>query len=90
MNKTPVKHNKKEEQKKLIVRVVCMVLVVALIVTSLLTVFPSLFDDHSNEYSLEEMIAAGIVYQGEDGNYYFAEEYLAEEGEEDHTGHDHE
>ena len=89
MNKTNVKHNKKEEQKKLIVRIVCMVLVVALIVTSLLAVFPSLFADHSNEISLEEMIEAGIVYQGEDGNYYFSEEYLATEGEEDHTGHDH-
>ena len=89
MSKTNVKHNKKEEQKKLIVRFVCMVLVVALVVTSLLAVFPSLFDDHSNEISLEEMIEAGIVYQGEDGNYYFAEEYLATEGEEDHTGHDH-
>ena len=89
MNTTNGKHNKKEEQKKLIVRIVCMVLVVALIVTSLLAVFPSLFDDHSNEISLEEMIEAGIVYQGEDGNYYFAEEYLATEGEEDHTGHDH-
>lgn len=85
MTKTNVKRNKKEEQKKLMVRIVCMVLVIALIVTSLLAVFPSLFDDHSNEYTLEDLIAAGIVYQGEDGNYYFAEEYVSAEPAEDQS-----
>ena len=83
MNKTTVKHNKKEEQKKLIVRIVCMVLAVALIITSLITVMGT----GTTEYTLEEMIQAGIVYQGEDGNYYFTEEYLA--SEESHEGHDH-
>ena len=80
MNKTTVKHNKKEEQKKLIVRIVCMVLAVALIITSLITVMGT----GTTEYTLEEMIQAGIVYQGEDGNYYFTEEYLASEESHDH------
>lgn len=83
MSKTTVKRNKKEEQKKLIVRIVCMVLAVALIITSLITVMGT----GTTEYTLEEMIQAGIVYQGEDGNYYFIEEYLA--SEESHEGHDH-
>ena len=82
MNKT-VKHSKKEEQKKLIVRIVCLVLAVALIVTSLITVLST----GTTEYTLDEMIEAGIVYLGEDGNYYFTEEYLA--SEESHEGHDH-
>jgi len=89
MNKTVVKRNKKEEQKKLAVRIVCMVLVIALVVTSLLAVFPTLFQQDSG-YSIQEMIDAGIVYQGEDGNYYFTEEYLNTMTEEDHEGHDHE
>ena len=72
-----MKHNKKEEQKKLMVRIVCMVLAVALIITSLISVMGT----SSNEYTMEDLINAGIVYVGEDGNYYFAEEYLAvEEG----------
>ena len=80
MTKTAAKHNKKEEQKKLIVRIVCMVLAVALIITSLITVMGT----GTTEYTLEEMIQAGIVYQGEDGNYYFTEEYLASEESHDH------
>ena len=87
MNKTATKRNKKEEQKKLMVRVVCMVLVVALVVTSMLTVFATFLDTHDHEYSLEDMLEAGIVYLGEDGNYYFTEEYL--NTEEDHSDHDH-
>lgn len=83
MNKT-VKVSKKEEQKKLIVRIVCLVLAVALIVTSLITVLGT----GTTEYTLDEMIEAGIVYLGDDGNYYFTEEYLA--SEESHEGHDHE
>lgn len=75
MNKTVTKRNKKEEQKKLAVRIVCMALVVALAVTSLLTVFPTLFQQ-DDTYSLQELVDAGIVYLGEDGNYYFTEEYL--------------
>lgn len=89
-NKPAVKHSKKEEQKQLMVRIVCMVLVVALVVTSILAMFPSLFDDHSNEYSVDELVEAGIMYIGEDGNYYFNEEYLVTEDAEDHEGHDHE
>ena len=84
MNKPAVKRNKKEEQKKLIVRIVCMALVVALAVTSLLTVFPTLFQQEQS-YSLEDLVEAGIVYVGDDGNYYFADEYLntGSEAEED-------
>ena len=74
MTKMTVKHNKKEEQKKLIVRIVCLVLVIALVVTSLLTVFPSLFQTVDPE--LQAMIDAGYVYQAEDGNYYYTDEYV--------------
>lgn len=87
MNKTVAKRNKKEEQKKLMVRIICMVLVVALAVTSLLAMFPSLFQKDEG-YTIEDLLAAGIIYQGEDGNYYFTEDYLATE--ESHEGHEHE
>lgn len=100
MNKTNVKNNKKEEQKKLVVRIICIVLVVALIVTSLLTMFPTLFQTVDPE--LQAMIDAGYVYQAEDGNYYYTNEYLemltaamgdveiVTEEAESHEGHDHE
>lgn len=74
MNKTAVKHNKKDEQKKLMVRIVCLVLVIALIVTSLLTMLPSLFQTVDPE--LQAMIDAGYVYLAEDGSYYYTDEYL--------------
>ncbi len=84
MTHTQPKRNKKEEQKKLIVRIVCLVLVVALLVTSLLTMFPSLFQQEP-EYDLQAMIDAGIIYLAEDGNYYFTDAYLEEiTAEEDH------
>ena len=41
-NKPAVKRSKKDEQKQLMVRIVCMVLVVALVVTSILAMFPSI------------------------------------------------
>lgn len=81
MNKTATKRNKKEEQKKLIVRIVCMALVVALAVTSLLTMFPTLFQQEQS-YSMQDLIDAGVVYQGEDGNYYFTDAYLSTAAEE--------
>lgn len=87
MNKT-VKHNKKEEQKKLMVRIVCMVLVVALAVTSLLAMFPTLFQDNTATYTIEDLIEAGLVEVDENGNYVFVDAAL-ETVEEDHTGHDH-
>ncbi len=75
MTKTTTKPNKKEEQKKMTVRIVCLVLVVALTVTSLLAMFPNLL--HSDEeYSIQEMLDAGIIYLGDDGKYYFTEEYI--------------
>ena len=89
MNKTVTKRNKKEEQKKLAVRIVCMVLVVALAVTSLLAMFPTLFQDHTdNSYTIEELMAMGIVEMDEEGNYVFVDGVLG--GEENHEGHDHE
>lgn len=75
MTKTTTKPNKKEEQKKMTVRIVCLVLVVALTVTSLLAMFPTLLHN-DEEYSIQEMLDAGIVYLGDDGNYYFTEEYI--------------
>ena len=85
MTKTTTKPNKKEEQKKMTVRIVCLVLVVALAVTSLLTMFPTLLHN-DEEYSIQEMLDAGIVYLGDDGNYYFTEEYInsLNVGAEDH------
>ena len=82
------KRNKKEEQKKLMVRIVCMVLVVALAVTSLLAMFPTLFQDNSNSYTVEELIQMGIIEMDEDGNIYFVDSALTD-GEESHEGHDH-
>ena len=88
MNKS-AKRNKKEEQKKLMVRIVCMALVIALAVTSLLAMFPTLFQDNtSNGYTVEELLAAGIIELDEEGNYVFVDSAL-EVVEEDHTGHDH-
>lgn len=101
MNKTNTKHNKKEEQKKLMVRIICIVLVVALTVTSLLTMFPSLFQTVDPE--LQAMIDSGYVYLAEDGNYYYTDEYMemlsallseteatVTESGDSHEGHDHE
>ena len=87
MNKTTVKHSKKEEQKKLIVRIVCIALAVLMVVSSLGGLVSSMLTS-GDSYSIEEMLANGIVYLGEDGNYYFTDEYL-HSLEEDHEGHDH-
>lgn len=75
MSKTVTKRNKKEEQKKLAVRVICLILVVALAVTSLLAVFPTLFQQNEGP-TLQELIDAGVVYLGEDGNYYFTDDFI--------------
>lgn len=85
MAKVSTRPNKKEEQKKLAVRIVCLVLVVALAVTSLLAMFPYLFQ-RNDSYSMQELLDAGVIYLGEDGNYYFTEEYLhsIEDTEHDH------
>lgn len=86
------KTSKKEEQKKLIVRIVCITLVVVLVVTSLLTVLPSLFQTETVDPGLQEMIDAGYAYIGEDGNVYLTDAYieLLTQSEESHEGHDHE
>lgn len=83
MTKTTAKSNKKEEQKKLVVRITCLALAVALAVTSLLAMFPTLFRNE-DEYSIQELINAGVIYQGEDGQYYFTEEYINSLETEDH------
>lgn len=88
MSKVTAKRNKKEEQKKLMVRIVCMVLVVALAVTSLLAMFPTLFQDHTdNTYTIDELVQMGIVELDEEGNITFVDGALTTE--EDHEGHDH-
>lgn len=88
MNKVNTKRNKKEEQKKLAVRIVCLVLVVALAVTSLLAMFPTLFQDQSAPaYTIDDLIAMGLIEIDEDGNIIFTDEAL---GDESHEGHDHE
>ncbi len=88
MSQNTTKRNKKEEQKKLIVRIVCMVLVAALLVTSLLTMFPGLFQQNNDDQYLQAMIDAGFVYLAEDGNYYYTDAYIealtAAEAEHDH------
>ena len=76
MNKTSVKRNKKEEQKKLMVRIVCMVLVVALAVTSLLAMFPTLFQDQSEAYTIEDLVEMGLIEIDENGNIVFVDETL--------------
>ncbi len=90
MTKVTSKNNKKEEQKKLIVRIVCMTLVVALAVTSLLTMFPSLFqDDTAQTYTIEDLVAMGLIEIDEEGNIVFTDDSMfevTESGEE----HDHE
>ena len=76
MNKTTVKRNKKEEQKKLMVRIVCMVLVVALAVTSLLAMFPTLFQDQSEAYTIEDLVEMGLIEIDENGNIVFVDDAL--------------
>lgn len=92
MNKSN-KRSKKDEQKKLMVRVICIALAVILTVSSLLAILPTFFHNEDAEYAaqLQALIDAGLVYQAEDGNYYYTEEYinLLTEGES-HEGHDHE
>lgn len=88
MTKNPTKRNKKEENKKLIVRIVCFALVIALAVTSLLSMFPALFQDQSRSYTIEELVEMGIVELDEEGNIIFVDEALTG-GEDSHEGHNH-
>ena len=94
MTKVTPKRNKKEEQKKLAVRIVCLALVVMLAIGSLIGI-TGLFQEAQIDPQLQAMIDAGYVYQAEDGNYYYTEEYINLFSElvtetEDHEGHDHE
>lgn len=92
MNKTNNKRNKKEEQKKLAVRIICLVLVVALAVTSLLAMFPSLFQDNSESYTLtvDDLVEMGLIELDENGNIVSIDESILVTDGEDHEGHDHE
>ncbi len=92
MNKTNNKRNKKEEQKKLAVRIICMVLVVALAVTSLLAMFPSLFQDNNESYTLtvDDLVEMGLIELDENGNIVSIDESILVTDGEDHEGHDHE
>ena len=89
MNMT--KRNKKEEQKKLYVRIACIALAVVMVVTSLLAVIPSLFQS-SIDPEMQALIDAGYLYVGEDGTIYATEAYidLLTQSAEDHEDHDHE
>ncbi len=89
MNKSTAKRNKKEEQKKLIVRIVCFALVVALAVTSLLSMFPTLFQDQSTTYTIDELVEMGLVELDEEGNIIFIDDALTGEDDHDHEGHNH-
>ena len=75
MTKVTAKRNKKEEQKKLAVRVICLVLVVMLALGSLIGI-TGLFQGEQIDPQLQAMIDAGLVYLAEDGNYYYTEEYI--------------
>lgn len=90
-----IKRNKKEEQKKLAVRVICLALVVVLAVTSLLAVLPAFLGNNDAEYQAQllAMLDAGMIYLADDGNYYYTDEYISMFSDlttEDHEGHDHE
>ena len=71
MNKAPKttnKHNKKEEQKKLMVRILCLVMVVALVLTSGISVIAGLFQKDVSEVLADQ----GMTMLGYDeaGNIY--------------------
>lgn len=74
MNNTAAKHNKKEDRKKMMVRIVCIVMAVALVLTSGLAMISWIFqDDTNNGYltaeELQAYIDAGIISVDENGNY---------------------
>lgn len=75
MTKVTSKHNKKEDQKKLVVRIICLVLVVMLALGSLIGI-TGLFQGNAIDPQLQAMLDAGLVYLAEDGNYYYTEEYI--------------
>lgn len=96
MSKPVIKRNKREERKKMIVRIVCIALAVLMLVSSLGTVIYYMAASNDNTYTVEELIEAGIMYVDEEGNYQFSQEYLdaqaaADDHDHDeHEGHNHE
>lgn len=101
--KNTAKRNKKEEQKKMMVRIICMVMVIALVLTSGIAVLGSLFQKDISEVLADQ----GMTMLGYDevGNIYALDQagqfVLVDEhghvvevldmgvAEEDHEGHDH-
>ena len=73
-------------------RIICLALVVTLAVTSLLTMFPSLFQDESDAYTftLEDLVAMGLIELDAEGNIVSMDESLFVQENENHEGHDHE
>lgn len=90
MTKTAPKHNKKEEQKKLAVRIICIALVVVMAVTSLLAMFPALLqgNDDTVVYTMDDLIAMGWVQVDEDGNYIFVGDGTVTPETDDGHNHD--
>ena len=61
-------------------------------VTSLLTMFPTLFQDNSGytTYTIDDLIEMGLVELDDEGNIIFVDGALTEgSAEDDHAGHDH-
>lgn len=107
MNKAPKtanKHNKKEEQKKMMVRIICLVMVVALVLTSGISVIAGLFQKDISEVLADQGLSmlgydeAGNIYALDaEGSIVIVDEHghvvqtmNLDATEEDHTGHDHE
>ena len=91
MSKGTQKQSRQEEQRKAMVRIICLVLVVVMAVTSLLAVFPMLFNSGIDP-ELQAMIDAGYAYVDEDGTIYLTQEYIdLMTGDEPDAGdgHDH-
>lgn len=90
MTKAAPRRSKKEEQKKLMVRITCLVLAVALIVTSVVAIFSSFFQDNSGytTYTIDDLVAMGLIEVDEEGNITFVDGALT--GETDDHDHDHE
>lgn len=92
MTKAMPKRSKKEEKKKLAVRITCLVLAVALIVTSVVAIFSSFFQDNSGytTYTIDDLVAMGYIEVDEEGNIIWLDSALTGETDDhDHEGHDH-
>ncbi len=94
MSKMNVKRNKKDEQKKMMVRILCIGLVAVLLLTSGLAMATWIFQDNSNALSnadIQQMINDGVLAYDENGNLVIADPSALTlvPSEESHEGHDH-